>query len=200
MSNLNISGTNKRPGPHWLRCLPARDRQVVDAEAKWLRPVEWQWFVTLTFPWNVRAETAVRKLRQFINTLEKSVRSNLCMVAGQESRSRSLGMSVRTHFHVLLTSHALISKEAIETIWLGLVTIRAARRSENQDSVHAVAYDPRKPGAEYCLKCMNDDCGDWFMHRLEQFLPSVPGPSKPNHRTVRSAKRANHQAVDARKL
>lgn len=200
MPNLNISGTNKHPGPHWLRRLPTRDKRVVDAVAKWLRPVEWQWFATLTFPWNVRAETAVRKLRQFINALEKAAHANLCVVAGQESKPHQQGMNVPHHFHLLMASHARISREAIEAVWLGLVTLRPAQCSKNQDSVSAVPFNPGKPGAEYCLKGMNDDCGDWIMHRLEQFLPSVPGPSKPNHRTVRSAKRANQQAVDAREL
>jgi hypothetical protein len=37
---------------------------------------------------------------------------------------------------------------------------------------------------------MNDDHGDWHIHRLDEFLPGLPGPSKPNHRTLRRARRA----------
>ena len=40
----------------WYTAIPERDRIVIDATAKWLRPVPWQWFVALTFPGNVRGK------------------------------------------------------------------------------------------------------------------------------------------------
>ena len=57
-------------GFDWYSRIPFHDRRAVDAVAKWLRPIPWQWFVTLTFPWDVRDATAVRKLRLLLNELE----------------------------------------------------------------------------------------------------------------------------------
>ena len=51
-----------RPNPHWLCNRSTHDRQAVDAVAQWLRPIPWQWFVTATFTWNIRAETAAGTL------------------------------------------------------------------------------------------------------------------------------------------
>jgi hypothetical protein len=183
--------TNKRRKPYWLRRLSINDRRVVDAVAKWLRPIKWQWYITLTFPWDVRPVTAYSKLRQFANRLEKFTHANVCYVAGQESRSHPLGMNVPPHFHLLLTSHARISREAIEAIWFGLIKSGCDEYVKMQDCVLAKPFESNKLGMEYCLKGMNEDLGEWFMHRLEHFLPNVPGPSKPNHHTVRSARRAN---------
>jgi hypothetical protein len=155
-------------------------------------PITWQWFITLTFPWKVRPETAVYKLRRFINELEKTYRANVCVVAGQESKPRQHGMNVPTHFHLLLASHARISHEAIEGLWVGQVTRRPTNGRDGQ-SVFAEKYQPHERGAEYCLKTINDADGDWFIHRLDHFLPGARGPSKPNHKSVRSDKRNMQQ-------
>lgn len=64
-----------------------RGSVAVDEAARWLRPIPWQLFASLTFPWNVREETAVLKLRQFIDLLEKTYRCNVCCVGGQEAKS-----------------------------------------------------------------------------------------------------------------
>lgn len=55
--------------------IPERDRMVVDAAAKWLRPIQWQWFVTLTFPWNVKGETADVKLKEWLNLIERALKT-----------------------------------------------------------------------------------------------------------------------------
>lgn len=194
MSAMNDRRNKKRPEPNWLRNIPPQDRLTVDAVAKWLRPVAWQWFITLTFPWNVRQETAVRKLRQFINQLEKFCGVNVCCVAGQESKPRQHGMNVPTHFHLLLTSYARISREAIEAIWLGQVANRPSQ-GRNGESVQVEPYNSHERGVEYCLKSLNEASGDWLIHRLEHFLPGAPGSSKPNHRSVRNARRNREQAT-----
>jgi hypothetical protein len=60
--------------------------------------------------------------------------------------------------------------------------------------VRREALDVYAWGAKYCLKRLNDDHSDWYIHNLEHFLPDAPGPSKPNHLTVRAAKRAKQLA------
>lgn len=181
-------------GLTWYERIPAKDRLAVDSAARWLRPVSWQFFVTATFPWNVRSETAVYKLRQFTNNLERLYRANMCFVAGQESKSGQHGMSVPNHFHVLLASHARLAKEDIEVLWLAQVK-RYVNLSRIGESIRVESYNTHMRGAEYCLKAINDAYGDWHIHRLELFLPHAAGPSKPSHRSVRHDRRNREQAI-----
>lgn len=175
----------------WYRRISYRDRANVDAVAKWLRPIPWQWFATVTFPWDVRDVTAVRKLRLLLNALEKHYRGDVCALAGQESKPRQSGIRVPWHFHLLLASRHSISKEPIEAIWRGLVG-RASGRNEREDSVKVEPYADHERGPEYCLKAMNDAFGDWHIHRFEVFLPY--SSSKPRHSTIRGARRARLRA------
>jgi hypothetical protein len=181
---------------NWYMTIPWRKRRVVDAAAKWLRPVRWQWFVTLTFPWDVAFSTADRKLRELINALERHHRTTIGYVAGKESRSRHDGSRVPCHFHLLFASRVPISSEAIQSFWLGL--IRRGLQTEADilrrgEHAQVEPYESHRRGPEYCLKTMNEDTSDWYMHRLEEFLPGARGAAKPNHRTVRRQKRAAAQ-------
>ena len=194
MSNLSHSESAKHCRASWYQRIPPHDRLVVDAVAKWLRPVPWQWFLTITFPWNVRSETAVHKLCSFINELERFSRANACFVAGQESKPRQCGVSVPNHFHLLLASHATLPREAVEALCFAQITHRPSQ-GRNRESVHAEHYNSDQRGPEYCLKAINDSHGDWFIHRLELFLPGAVGPSKPNHRSVRNDRRSREQAT-----
>jgi hypothetical protein len=188
MSEAPHNRIKKRRTQTWPQRLSARDHEAVDAIVEWVKPVPWQWFITLTFPWNVSWQTAVRKLRQFARGLEKVTKAKVCFVAGQESRPAQYGMNVPYHFHMLLTGQEILAQEAIVEIWQGLVSWNQPA-NEARDNFSVAAYDFRSPGAEYCFKRLNDD-GDWHFHNLEHFLPSAPGPRKPNHRTVRAARRA----------
>ncbi len=180
-------------GLDWYSRIPFHDRRAVDAVAKWLRPIPWQWFVTLTFSWDVRDETAVGKMRRFLDALERHCKDDVCAVAGQESKPSQGGMSVPWHFHLLLASRQSISKQSIEAIWRGLVC-RASDRKAWEESVQVEPYASEERGPEYCLKSMNDAFGDWHLHRLEVFLPY--SPSKTNHRTIRGARRAQIRAAN----
>jgi hypothetical protein len=182
------------PNAYWLHSIPALDRQAVDAVANWLRPVPWQWFATFTLSGNIREETATGKLRNFANDLEKFLRKNICFVAGQESKSCLYGLRIPWHFHLLLASYSILSKEAIEATWLRQVGRRSGQ-GKIQESVLVEPYEAHRLGSEYCLKQMNDANSGWHLHRLEHFLPDLPNPSKPNHRTLRSARRARQQAA-----
>jgi hypothetical protein len=182
------------PNPYWRRNLSPLDRQAVDNVGEWLRPVPWQWFVTLTLSGNIRAETATGKLRHLANELEWFHKKNVCFVAGMESGPAFHGIRVPWHFHLLLASHAHLSKQAIEITWVRQVG-RYTGLSKIRECVMVEPYDPDRLGPEYGLKMMNDTNGEWITHRLEHFLPNLPNPSKPNHRILRSAKRARLQAI-----
>lgn len=188
-SHASLEQGMRESNPYRRFNLSPRDRQAVDAVCQWLRPIPWQWFVTATFSGNIRAETAVGKLRQFANQLERFSRANVCYVAGQESKPCLNGLRVPWHFHILLASRARIPQEPIEAIWRGIVG-RGSGAGESHDSVLVAPYAVHSLGPEYCLKAMNDAYGDWHIHRLEHFLPDLPGTSKPNDRTLRRARRA----------
>jgi len=192
----NISSEQIKPD--WRQRVSARDRQTSDAVAQWLRPVPWEWFVTLTAPWNLRPETADKKLQQWRNSLEKLSRTNVCFAAARESKSTSYGIRVPCHFHVLLVSQMLLSKETIEFCWLNLISPSLAVRAQagmRQESVCVERFDMYKRGPEYCFKFINECDGEWFSHRLERFLPNVSGTSRPNHRSVRSHRRDSMRAA-----
>jgi hypothetical protein len=193
-SNSSMRENMKNSNPSWLRNLSTHDRQAVDAVSQWLRPIPWQWFVTAIFSGNIRAESAVGKLREFVNHLERFSRTNVCYVAGQESKPSLHGLRVPWHFHILLASRVRIPQETIEALWRGLVG-RSSGIGQSQDSVLVAPYEAHSLGPEYCLKAMNNTYGDWHLHRLEHFLPDLPGPSKPNHRILRSARRVLLQAM-----
>ena len=54
----------------WYSLIPARDRMVVDAAAKWLRPVPWQWVRDIDVP------------------LERQERDCRCQAEGMAERDR----------------------------------------------------------------------------------------------------------------
>jgi len=112
---------------NWYTAIPERDRIVIDATAKWLRPVPWQWFVTLTFSWNVRGETADLKLKQWLNTVERELKARVCFVASKQCKPpsfaewrRALGSSTYWCRSSLNTER--ITRSAPGGIWLSCQT------------------------------------------------------------------------------
>lgn len=183
----------------WYDRIPETERRSVDAYAKWLKPIPWQLFVTVTFPWNVTSETADRKLKELINALERDLRDSICFVAGKERKSLSAGMSVPWHFHVLMTAHRPIPPNLVEDSWRKLVRPHAKRvdgisvvdgKSVKDDRVLVEPYNNDLRGAEYCLKSINDCDGDWTSRWLRQHHPQMKGTSRPSHRSLRQEKRS----------
>ena len=176
-----------RPSNQWYQIIPPQDRAAVDAVAEWLKPVDWQWFITLTFSWNVRAETADQKFKDWVNRVERDLRNRMCFVAGKERKPDSDGMKVPWHFHVLVTSLVPIPRSLLELHWTRLV---GSGRSAIVDgvavpeSILAEAYGEHRMGPEYCLKSMNACLGEWQFRWLELFNPAITKQtSRPNHRT-----------------
>ena len=199
---------------NWYTMIPERERQVVDATAKWLRPVPWQWFITLTFPWNVRSETADARLKQWLNQIERTLRTRVCFVAGKERKPRSHGMEVPWHFHLLVTAMVDLPKGLLENTWRDLVSRRGRRRryddavgthlagddvllikdslrgqESKDDSVLVESYNDNRLGPEYCLKSISSCDGDWFFRWLELFNPRIKQTSSPSHSKIRTRAR-----------
>jgi len=191
----------------WYNLIPERDRQVVDATANWLRPVPWQWFITLTFPWDVRSETADAKLKQWLNLIERTLRTRVCFVAGKESKPRFRGMEVPWHFHLLVTSMVDLPKGLLVDTWKDLVSRAAQHRQDGaiggsfaaEDALQAVdhkndsavveSYSDNRLGPEYCLKSINNCSGDWTFRWIELFNPKIKQTSYPSHSTIRTRAR-----------
>lgn len=174
--------------PHtWYQIITPEDRVAVEAAAEWLRPVSWQWFVTLTFPWNVRAETADRKFKSWVDLVEHDLRSRMCFVAGKERKADTHGMNVPWHYHALVTSLAPISGELLQRHWIRLAGTGSLRKVDGAvvaESILVESYQGHKMGPEYCLKSMNDCFGEWRFRWLELFNPAIAKQtSRPNHRS-----------------
>jgi len=192
---------------NWYTLIPEKDRIVVDATARWLRPVSWQWFVTLTFPWNVTSETADAKLKQWLNLIERTLRTRVCFVAGKESKPRFRGMEVPWHFHLLVTSMVDLPKGLLVDTWKDLVSRAAQHRQDGaiggsfaaEDALQAVdhkndsavveSYSDNRLGPEYCLKSINNCSGDWTFRWIELFNPKIKQTSYPSHSTIRTRAR-----------
>jgi hypothetical protein len=181
----------------WYRSIPVSDRIALDAVARWLRPVPWQLFVTLTFPWNVREETAEQKFHVLVDRLERGVRTSVCFVAGKERKAdASEARRIPWHYHVLMTSLTSLDPSVIADIWHTLVG-RSATDGNAQpasDLVRIKSYVAELGGIEYCLKSMNDCQGDWTFRHLEHFHPRLPGSSRPGHKTIRAGRRFEQQS------
>jgi hypothetical protein len=173
----------------WYDRIPEAERHIVDAYAKWLNPIPWQFFVTLTFPWDATSETADQKLKELLNALERELKNSICFMAGKERKARSAGMNVPWHFHVLMTAQCPIPKDLIEIWWRQLVGASGTGGLGKDDSVLVVPYDKNKRGVEYCLKLVNDCNGDWASRWLQLFHPTIKRTSQPDHRTLRQEKR-----------
>ena len=176
----------------WYTLIPERDRMIVDAAAKWLRPIPWQWFITLTFPWNVKGETADVKLKEWLNLIERTLKTRICFVAGKERKPHSLGMEVPWHFHLLVTSCIAIPQGLVERAWTDVVVPGARhllKDGEVNGSVLVESYEHNRRGPEYCLKSLNSSNGDWSFRWLELFHPSMKQSGSPNHISIRQRAR-----------
>lgn len=180
-------------GPNnWYTLIPAQERQEIDAITKWLSPVPWQWFVTLTFSWNVKGETADLKFNKWLDAVERELKARVCFVAGKERKPDSHGMEVPWHFHLLATSDVAIPHQLLVRTWQR-VEGRARRSSGTQrqkdEIVLVESFKDNRGGPEYCLKSLNDCSGDWSFRWLELFNPLIKQTSRPNHDKIRQRAR-----------
>ena len=184
---------------NWYTLIPERDRRVVNAAAKWLSPVSWQWFVTLTFPWSVKGETADAKLKEWLNRTERTLRTRVCFVAGKERKPCAHGIEAPWHFHILVTAAVAIPQGLLAQSWMDLVSHGARHLRKDaavEDSALVESYNQDRLGAEYALKSMNTCIGDWHFRWLELFHPRMKQTSSPNHIKNRQRARFGAQRGD----
>lgn len=185
--------TQKKERINWYKQIPYQDRQVVNAVAQWLRPIRWQWFVvTLTFSWRVTDETADGKLHNWLNAIERDLKTRVCFVAGKERKPESHGIECPWHFHILVTAQISLPKEMLERHWYRTIRRTAPSLSAQDDSdVPALVkpYHKHEMGLEYCLKMMNECNGEWQCRWLELFLPHQKRTIFPSSRRIRQRRR-----------
>lgn len=177
------------------RILSQNDRKFIDALGLWLAPVRWQFFVTLEFPRNVRAETAAVRLREFLNSVEKQLRESVCFIGGLEEVSKS-GIPVPAHFHLLVTANRPIPDQLLKKVWWGMVGHGAKSAFQPEgDSIVVKPIDPEREGLAYCLKFANSCTGDWMFKWLEMFNPNIPRTAEKReqrHRRRGAARATDH--------
>jgi hypothetical protein len=167
-----------------------KSHDAPDAVANWLRPIQWQLFATLEFPWRARPETAGRKFAELVDKMERSLRTRVCYVNATETRSKT-GSIVPLHFHAAFTAVRPISHQLVAGIWNASVG-RAA--SEAGDLAQVEPYDLSRDGIRYITKLMADpDCG-LDLRNVHLFNKAIAVETKQDHASLRAARRLIAQA------
>ncbi|WP_263383600.1 hypothetical protein [Granulicella arctica] len=175
-----------------------RDRRFNESVADWVRPIPWQLFVHLTFPWNVRSETADSKFREFVNDLEKTLKTRVCFIAGKEGRSKN-GPTVPFHFHVAMTAAITIPLDLVKTTWRNLIG-RSNASELKDDSVRVDPWCSHADGLSYLLKQISDADSSWDCNWIGLFHPGpLYSPDWKNERQ-RKTKRWHYQPVKTIKV
>jgi len=139
------------------------------ALTEWLTQVPWQIFGTFTFAWHVSDAQALGVFDEFMNRLERFLRSPVTYVRGDEKRFSGCGMpGAPRHFHAVLAALPRIDSQFVGDLWMSM-----AGRREHGAGADARIYDPSLPGLAYVLKFINQPNGDWDLRNLDLFLPAA---------------------------
>jgi hypothetical protein len=181
------------------------ESDLAAALSEWLKPIKWQHFATLEFPWSARPETAVAKFASFINELEKTLRTRICVVYGAETRSKS-GATVPLHFHAAITAMKPIQAQLIVDLWLhevgrdGSTTsasgeVVARKGKVKSDLALVVPYNPALNGIGYIMKQVQDDSFHWDARNIPFFTSQPSSDTMQDHAALRAARRLLKQAA-----
>jgi hypothetical protein len=167
-----------------------QSHHAISAAADWLRPVPWQLFTTLEFPRRARPEIATAKFGEFIDSMERNLRSRVCSVHVLESKSKDRGERVPLHIHSALTAIKPIDPWLVSSAWHARV---GRTDPTSSDLVLTRPFDPEMGGIEYILKQMDDPDCEWGFRNLHLFNPNVKLDSKLDYTSLRSARRWQQQ-------
>jgi len=168
------------------------DRRTVTEYADWLKLIRWKLFCTFTFAWRVSDPQADKTFAEFVNRLERFLKSDVGYVRGDEKRLSGCGKPASArHYHVLLTSAAPMSPAVVEWLWKEM----AGNRSDD-GSAQVELFDANQHGISYILKFVNQIEGDWAFRKLHLFHPWSRSMQTPNKRWRRHLRR--HKAREER--
>jgi hypothetical protein len=169
----SVSWDERKRLPRWYereRWSYEVDRQLVEEAARWLEQVEWKLIGTFTFAgWKVSDEKADKTFINFINELERTVKSDVAYVRGDEKSPASGSKpACGRHFHFVLTSVAPLHPAFVAWLW----TEQAGDNSDDP-TAKVEAYKPGAKGIEYLLKSIQKPDGGWAVRKLELFHPEA---------------------------
>ncbi len=117
----------------------------------WLRPVPWQFFVTLTFAFQLSDAQANRIFLEYIDRIERHLRAPIAFVRGDEKKFSGCGKpGAPRHYHLVMTSTVPLSPDWMRSTWEAV----AGRRSNGAGGDFR-RYDPDRGGIRYVLKMMS---------------------------------------------
>lgn len=163
---------------------PAHPRDgIEEAYERWLSPIAWQVWGTATFPWNVRAETADAKFKEFLNVIEGTIKGRVCCAWARENRSKTRVDAVREHFHFQIAGRQEIPLELTRSAWRKLVHTTG---NPSDKSIKVDPYDPTRGGLAYTFKHAGSGASEPGYHQLEYFHPEL----EPAHEKTRRPRRS----------
>jgi hypothetical protein len=100
-------------------------------------------------------------------------------------------LAVPLHFHALMTAQSQLASGLIRNQWFPF-----GGRGKKGYTADVEPYQQGIRGEEYCLKFMNEVTGDWWCRNLGFFLPGMPGPRRPGHKSARALARFKSRMED----
>jgi hypothetical protein len=146
--------------------------------AEWVWMIDWQLICTLTFPSRVSDDRAREVFAVFIDSLERTLHSDVAHVYGAEKRFAGRGKpACGRHFHVLLTSVAPMHPAFVRWLWNNMVGTDdddvSARTDDDDASAKVEHYCRNQFGVRYVLKSLTEPLGDWGFRNLHLFHPEA---------------------------
>jgi len=172
------------------RINPLSMSDVSSQAAEWLKPIPWQLFATLEFPWKVRPETANAKFSEMIDSLERSLRTRIGYLYALECRSKS-GAIIPPHFHAAFCALKPIPRELLKNLWYTEV---GRTGSTDGDLVRVECYDPAKCGIGYIVKQISETNCEWALRNIEFFDGNIQVEPTTDHASLRAMRRFKAQA------
>jgi hypothetical protein len=162
-----------------------RKHEAKKEYARWLKQIDWKVFCTFTYAWRVSDPQADKTFIEFINRLERSLKSNVGYVRGDEKRFSGCGKPASArHYHAVLTSAIPLEPTWVASLWMEMAGHRSDHAGAKVDT-----YNPAANGIEYVLKFISQPEGDWKFGRLELFHPEARSLHTVNARWNRRLRR-----------
>jgi hypothetical protein len=156
--------------PRWYErenALYLADREKVEQYAAFVKLVPWKLYGTFTFAWRVTDAQAENTFAEFINRLERHLKSDVGYVRGAEKRVSGCGKPASgRHFHALLTSPTNVEPLLVEALWTSIA-------ATEYSGAHVEPYNNTGNAASYVLKLMHHPDGEWSHRKLHLFHPDA---------------------------
>lgn len=147
----------------------AEDYRIRNEYAAWIGQVDWKVFCTLTFAWRVNDQQATKAFDEFINRLERFLRSDVCYLRADDKRFSGCGKpACGRHFHVLMTSVTPMNAPLVESLWMSM-----AGNREDHAGAKVNPFNPNMAGVKYVMKAVYQPDGDFALRNFHLFHPEA---------------------------